>query len=138
MLSAGLLGKAIGEDIIPWIKLNREFIVQCQQRVELERLRKAEVTEMPVKRSAERVEPSCGPEVAPPSEPDPVTTLLSAEVGRVLVKTRAAAAAVGPVAAEEACDEREASRRATAAALRAARKADVEQRKMELRQKGLR
>jgi hypothetical protein len=77
---------------------------------------------------------------APAPRPDPLKAMLAAEEGR-LVKPDVTAGVQPPAAVtksgEQACDEREAARKATAAALRAARKAEAEQRRMELRQKGL-
>jgi hypothetical protein len=130
MLSPGLLGKAIGEDMPAWVIDKREFIAQCQRRVEIERLRKAEVRQMPAP----------APEPAPPPV-SPLEALLQAEDDRafaVVTKKRRAAKAEAPpppaVAPAEraAYDEREANRRATEAALAAARKAEAEERRQQM------
>jgi hypothetical protein len=141
-----LLAKSFADEIIRWVNANRPFVAQCQQRVELERQRKAEVTEMP----APTANPA--PEPVPPAVPAPVSpleALLQAEDDRafesVTKKRRAAKTEAPPppsnlpekpevppaVDHEEraAYDEREASRRATEAALAAARKAEAEERR---------
>jgi hypothetical protein len=89
-----LLAKSFTTEIFAWCNNNREFVDECQRRVELEQRRKAEVTQMPKKRSAEQIEREIelldqlidawdtnAPEPAPP--PDPVKALLGAESGRL-------------------------------------------------------
>ena len=45
-VEAGLLGKAAGQDLIPWMRKNEHFISECQRR-ELARNATAEVKQMP-------------------------------------------------------------------------------------------
>ena len=73
--SPQLLAKSFTSEIIAWCNNNREFVAECQRRVELDQLRKAEVTEMPAKQRPIEEEPA--------ASPDAVKALLGAESGRL-------------------------------------------------------